>query len=225
LIQELVTTPDAQVCIARHRQENDMSSASQREPQRMSIEKFRAFCAMRPDEEQWQLIDGVAIMMTPPTVAHQCISTNLQLLLYRALEQHAPMLTAFQRLGVNLAPSVEQYDPEPDVAVVDASASADPDRRYVDRFYLAAEIVSASDRSWVEKKREIYKLHETCTCILVVQQDRWEVCIDRRINHDWSEQVLTSPDDVLAIEEFGLRCKLSDIYRGTALQPRHTARR
>jgi Uma2 family endonuclease len=202
-----------------------MSRAPQREPQQMSIERFRAFCAMRPDEEQWQLIDGVAIMMTPPTVAHQCIATNLQLLLYTALEQHAPTLTAFQRLGVNLAPSVEQYDPEPDVAVVDADASENPDRRYVDRFYLAAEIVSASDRSWVERKREIYKLHQTCICILIVQQDRWEACIDRRINDAWTEQVLTSPDDVLAIDEFGLRCKLSDIYRGTALHPRHRARR
>jgi Uma2 family endonuclease len=202
-----------------------MSRAPQREPQQMSIEKFRAFCAMRPDEEQWQLIDGVAIMMTPPTVAHQCIATNLQLLLYTALEQHAPTLTAFQRLGVNLAPSVEQYDPEPDVAVVDADASENPDRRYVDRFYLAAEIVSESDRSWVESKREIYKLHQTCICILIVQQDRWEACIDRRINDGWTEQVLTSPDDVLAIEEFGLRCKLSDVYRGTALHPRHGATR
>jgi Uma2 family endonuclease len=200
--------------------ENGMPGAPQREPQRMSIESFRAFCAMRPDEEQWELIDGVAIMMTPPTVAHQCIATNLQLLLYRALEQHAPELTAFQRLGVNLAPSVEQYDPEPDVAIVDASASADPDRRYVDRFYLAAEIVSASDRSWVHKKREIYKLHATCTCILTVWQDRWEVSVDRRIDHGWSEQVLTGPDDVLVIGEFGFRCRLSDLYRGTALQPR-----
>ena len=202
-----------------------MSRAPQREPQQMSIEKFRAFCAMRPDEEQWQLIDGVAIMMTPPTVAHQCIATNLQLLLYTALEQHAPTLAALQRLGVNLAPSVEQYDPEPDVAVVDADAGENPDRRYVDRFYLAAEIISESDRSWVERKREIYKLHQTCICILIVQQDRWEACIDRRINDGWTEQVLTSPDDVLAIDEFGLRCKLSDIYRGTALHPRHRARR
>jgi Uma2 family endonuclease len=202
-----------------------MSGAPQRERQQMSIESFRAFCAMRPDEEQWQLIDGVAIMMTPPTVAQQRIASNLQLLLHRALERHAPTLTPLQRLGVNLAPSVEQHDPEPDVAVVDAEASEDPDRRYVDRFYLAAEIVSATDHSWVEKKRDIYKLHATCTCILVVQQDRWEVRMDRRINDDWTEQVLTDPNDVLAIDDFGFRCKLADLYRGTAPQPRRTARR
>ncbi len=56
--------------------------------------------------------------------------------------------------------------------------------------------------------------------MLVVRQDRWEVCVDRRTDRGWSEQVLTSPGDALAIEEFGFRCKLSDLYRGNALQPR-----
>jgi len=201
-------------------QEPDMAGVAQRNPPRLSIELFRAFYASRPDEEQWQLIDGAAIMMTPPTVAHQRIATNLQLLLDQALERHAPALTALQRLGVNLAPSVEHYDPEPDVAVIDADASQNPDIRYVDRFYLAAEIVSASDRVWVEKKREIYKLHETCNCILTVQQDRFGVRVDLRTDKSWKEETLTKPDDVLALPEFGLRCLLSDLYRGTALQPR-----
>ena len=187
-----------------------MAGAPQREPPRMSIELFRAFYATRPDEEQWQLIDGVAIMMTPPTVAHQCITTNLQLLLHTALETHAPSLSALQRLGVNLAPAIEHYDPEPDLAIIDADASQDPERRYVDRFYLAAEIVSASDQAWVEKKREIYKLHETCICILIVRQDRFDVRVDLRTDAGWTEQV---------------RCKLSDLYRGTVLQPRTAPKR
>jgi len=172
------------------------------------------------DEEQWQLIDGAAVMMTPPTLAHQCIATNLQFLLLQGLEHHAPTLTAIQRLGVNLGPLVEDYDPEPDVAVIDASAIRDPDRRYADRFYLAAEIVSASDRIWVEKKREIYKLHEACSCILTVQQDKFDVRVDLRTASSWSEQKLTDPNDPLVLTEFGLRCKLSDLYRGTALEPR-----
>jgi Uma2 family endonuclease len=198
--------------------ENDMAGVAQRSPARLSVELFRALYATRPDEEQWQLIDGVAVMMTPPTLVHQCIATNLQFLLFQSLNQHAPTLAALQRLGVNLGPSVEDYDPEPDVAVIDASAVRDPDRRYVDRLYLAAEIVSDSDRIWVEKKREIYKLHEACTCILTVQQDRVEVRVDLRSASGWSEETLTSPDDPLVLDEFGLSCKVSDLYRGTALE-------
>ena len=87
-----------------------MAGAPQREPPRMSIELFRAFYATRPDEEHWQLIDGVAIMMTPPTVAHQCIATNLQLLLHTALETHAPTLSALQRLGVDARQAFEVGD-------------------------------------------------------------------------------------------------------------------
>jgi Uma2 family endonuclease len=196
-----------------------MSVVSQSKSQRMTLALFRSFCEMRPDEEQWELIDGTAIMMTPPTLGHQWIATNLQLLLHQALQQHAPMLSALQRLGVNLAPSVDDYDPEPDVAVVDADAARVPERRYADRFYLAAEIVSASDRKWMDKKREVYKLHASCAYIVIVQQERMEVLIDRRSADGWSEERLTGPDDVLAIDEFGFRCRVADLYRGTALEP------
>jgi hypothetical protein len=81
-----------------------------------------------------------------------------------------------------------------------------------------AEVVSASDSKWSEKKREIYKLHEACTCILTVQQDRTEVCIDRCVDSRWSETILESPDDLLILDDFGLQCKVSDLYRGTLLE-------
>ncbi len=197
-----------------------MAVVTQLKPPGLSVELFRAFYATRPDEERWQLIDGAAITMTPPTVAHQVIATNLQMLLTEAVRRHAPMLAAFQRLGVNVAPPVDDYDPEPDVAVIDADAGRDPERRYVDRFYLAAEIVSASDRAWSEKKREIYMLHQPCNCVLLVQQDRCEVSIDSRTSTGWTRQILTTPDAVIELAEFGLRCCVADLYRGTALQPR-----
>src|SRR5262245_36778060 len=109
----------------------------------MSVREFRAFYEERPDHEHWELIDGVAIMMTPPTIVHQRIASNLQRLLLEALERHNPALTAYQRAGVNIDPD-GGYDPEPDVVVVDAAIESFEDR-YSDRFQLAAEIVSRSD--------------------------------------------------------------------------------
>src|SRR5712691_904103 len=202
-----------------------MAGVAQRNPPRLSVELFRAFYATRPDEEQWQLIDGAAVMMPPPTPAHQRIASNLERLLNDALEGTDPTLMAYQRLGVEIAPTVEHYDPEPDVLIVDADVGLEPDKRYVDRFYLAAEVVSASDRVWVDKKREIYKLHESCRCVLVVQQDRFEVRVDMRTDSGWKEQTFTKPDDILVLPQFGLRCKLSDLYRGTPLQPRQATKR
>jgi hypothetical protein len=51
--------------------------------------------------------------------------------------------------------------------VIDVAQGAD--ERYADRFYLVAEVVSASDRPKIEGKREIYKLHDACNCILTIQ--------------------------------------------------------
>ena len=99
----------------------------------LSIASFRDFYDSRPDEQHWELIDGHPVMMTPPTKMHQRIASNLQRLLLDALERHSPALTAYQRVGVNIAPHVDNYDPEPDVVVVDAAIESFEDR-YSDRF-------------------------------------------------------------------------------------------
>jgi Uma2 family endonuclease len=196
-----------------------MVDASQ---QRVSVEIFRSFYAGRPDEERWELINGVATKLATSTRAHQRIASNLERLLNDVLERHSPTLATYQRVGVNLGPNAQNCDLEPDVTVVDAEGK---DERYSDRSYLAAEIVSASDSARVESKRSIYKLHEFCTCILTVQQERFELRIDLRTDGGWSEQILNKPEDILALPDFGLRCKLSDLYRGTPLVPRQPRQR
>jgi Uma2 family endonuclease len=200
-----------------------MAGAPLRDRPRFSIELFRAFIANRPDEERWELIDGVAVMMAPPTLAHQIIAGNVQRLLFNVLAKYAPALIACQRVGVNLGPSVAYYDPEPDVAIIDVSAAENPDERYAARFYLAAEVVSSSDRIKSESKREVYKLHDACKCILTIQQDRFEVLIDKRTQAGWEEETLNKPDDLVVLADFGLRCEISEFYRGTALAPRRVS--
>lgn len=200
-----------------------MADAAVREPTSWTVESFRAFYETRPDEERWELIDGVAIMMTPPTLIHQHLATNLQRLLNDALERHDPTRFAYQRVGVDLEPEVERYHPEPDVGVIDAAY--EPDQRYGRRFYLAAEIVSESDRrklparSWtrIEAKRSAYRLHPTCTCLLLIAQEQLRVDLDRRIEGEWRTTVLTSPDALIELPEFGLTCRVADIYRRTPL--------
>ena len=196
-----------------------MAGAAQRKRPPLSIQAFRAWIETRPDEERWELIDGVPMMMTPPTKAHQRIASNVERLLNDALERFNRALAAYQRVGLNLGRIVEGYDPQPDVAIIDADEGSD--ERYADRFYLVAEIVSSSDGPKIEGKREIYKLHASCKCILTVRQDRPEVRIDTRAGDSWTTVVLTKATDELVLADFGLRCALSDVYRGTPLQPRH----
>jgi Uma2 family endonuclease len=183
----------------------------------LSITAFRAWRESRPDEEHWELIAGVPTMMAPATKAHQRISSNLERLLNDALEARRPELSAYQRVGLNLAPVAPDYDPEPDVVVIDADEPGD--ERYSDRFYLAAEVVSQSDRKTVDSKREIYQRHPDCRCVLLIQQDRFDVRV-AILADGWTERRLTDPADPLILDEFGLRCTLADLYRGTKLQPR-----
>jgi Uma2 family endonuclease len=184
----------------------------------LSIETFRAWLESRPDEEHWELIGGVIMMMAPATHDHQRIASNLERLLNDALEVHRPELAAYQRVGLNLAPIAPDYDPEPDVVVIGADENGD--ERYSDRFYLAAEVVSSSDRKTVASKRDVYKRHPDCRCVLVIEQYRIEVGVWLLTDGGWTERRLSEPTDMLILQEFGLRCALADLYRGTTLQPR-----
>jgi Uma2 family endonuclease len=71
----------------------------------------------------------------------------------------------------------------------------------------------------VETKRALYQQQPSCRYVLTVQQDRFEIRVDSRPNETWSEQHLSVPDNELIISEFGLRCTISELYRGTALLP------
>jgi Uma2 family endonuclease len=179
----------------------------------LSVASFRTWLDSRPDEEHWELIEGVPMMMAPPNRRHQRIVSNLELLLNTALRRHKPQLAAYHDIGVNIVSTVP-YDPEPDVAVIREDESPDP--RYADRFYLVAEILSDSDKGTIESKRDIYRAQPSCTCILLVRQDRMEIIVEQRTAGGWHAQVLHGAD-TLVLPEFGLNCAVKDIYNDTTL--------
>ena len=61
----------------------------------MDIDEFMAFIAPRPKEERWHLIEGIAVMMAPPSLAHQWIARNLCELLNRAFAAQGRNLFAY----------------------------------------------------------------------------------------------------------------------------------
>jgi Uma2 family endonuclease len=179
----------------------------------LSVASFRTWLLSRPDEEHWELIEGVPMMMASPNRRHQRIAFNLEELLNTALKRHNPWFTAYHDIGVNIVSTVP-YDPEPDVAVIREDENPDP--RYADRLYLVAEVLSESDKDVIDSKREIYRAHPSCTCILLVRQDRAEITVDRRTADGWLSQVLQADED-LRLPEFGLACAVRDVYRDTPL--------
>jgi Uma2 family endonuclease len=192
---------------------NAMAGAVRQHAPILSVASFRAWLASRPDEEHWELIEGMPMMMTPPNRRHQRIASNLESLLNAALKRQHPGFAAYQNIGVNIVSTVP-YDPEPDVAVIREDENPDP--RYAERFYLVVEVLSESDTDMIEGKRDIYRAHPSCTCILLVRQDRPEIVVDRRTGDGWVSQVLNSAGE-LALPEFSLVCPVRDVYRDTPL--------
>ena len=191
---------------------------------RMSLQEFLDFYDTRPEYERWELYDGVPVqMMTPPFPAHQRIGYNLTRLLDDALAIHDSSRLALFCPGLQL-PEAGTYRPEPDVAVIDVELPSD--RRYIDRAYLLAEIVSSTDRERVpgtrvtkiEAKRDVYRRHPPCEAVLTIEQDRMEILLDLRTGAGWTSQQLKSPADELVLPSFGLRCQVKDLYANTPLK-------
>jgi Uma2 family endonuclease len=195
---------------------------------RMSGAEFRSFQERRPDHERWELLAGVPMMMTPPTLAHNWIATNLDRLLNDALDKHESSRIAVQRTGIELG--IDNYRPEPDVAVIDADFAIN--QRFVTRAYLLAEIVSISDEigvprtrePWIDVKRRIYQAHTPCEAVLIVQQDRIEAEVDIRNGDSWQSGTLIGAEAELHLPQFGLSCPLGTLYEGTPLRPRVSKR-
>jgi Uma2 family endonuclease len=179
----------------------------------LSVAAFRVWLTSRPDEEHWELIEGVPMMMAPPNRRHQRITANLETLLNAALKRFDPRFAAYHDIGVNIVSAVP-YDPEPDVAVIREEENPDP--RYAERFYLVAEVLSDSDKDIIESKRDIYRAHPSCTCILLVRQDTMEIVADLRTADGWRTQVLRDSDE-LRLPQFGLACPVKEVYRDTLL--------
>jgi Uma2 family endonuclease len=196
---------------------------------RMSGAEFRSFQQRRPDRERWELVAGVPMMMTPATIAHNRIASNLERLLNDALGLHDPSRIAAQRPGVELGSG--DYRPEPDVGVIDADYDAN--QRFVERAYLLAEIVSASDdvavpgtqERWIDVKRQIYLAHEPCEALLIIQQGRIEAQADIRMKNGWISVKLGNASAELNLPQFGLKCSLGQLYEGTPHQPRAVRQR
>lgn len=181
---------------------------------KFTVEEYLAFIESRPEEERWQLIDGVAMMMPPPTLRHQRIASNLARRLNDQLEMVRPDLYAYQEIGL-MVPDVASFRPEADVAVLDSSV--DQESPYADRFYLVAEILSDSNTDKdIAAKRVRYLQHPDNLHFVLIEQKRVRVEVWARAA-GWEPVVLDRLDAVLELPEWGFHLPLAALYRGTSL--------
>ena len=187
--------------------------ASRKKASRLTEQQYEIFLRTRPEEERWQLIDGVAVMMPPPTLRHQMIGGNFYRLLSDALDRNRPELVALYESGLRIE-GVPAFLPVPDLLVLEQPVG---EGSYADRFYLTAEVLSDSNtHEYMSLKIERYAQHPRNLYSLIVGQKDFHVEVWSRAD-DWKGMVLRSGDDTIDLPDFGFRCAVRDLYRGTPL--------
>ncbi len=182
----------------------------------MDVDEFMAFAETRPHGEDWELIEGVAVMKAPATYAHRRLAFNLCGLLNAASDARHVDLFAYVNVAVRNH-GVRNFQAQPDVAVVPGLASYD---LYSERFQLAAEVLSPSNtRVEIDLKLRRYREAPDNLYAVVIDPREFMVEIYSK-SRKWEPVVLKRPDDAIDMPEFGLRCTVADLYRGTPLVPR-----
>jgi len=181
----------------------------------MDVDEFMAFLETRPDNERWDLVEGVAVMMAPPSYAHQRIATNLCTVLNNAFAARRLDLFAYQRAGVR-NPGLRNFQPEPDAVVVPGIAGYD---LYSETFQLVGEVLSPTNtRQEIDLKLRRYREAPDNLYAVVIEPREFLVEIYSK-SRNWQPVILTRAGDPIEMPEFGLRCSVGDLYRGTPLDP------
>jgi|SRR5882762_8138765 len=184
----------------------------------MDVDEFMAFLDTRPDNERWDLIEGVAVMMAPPSYAHQRIVYNLCSLLNKAFEAQRRDLFAYFDAGIR-NPGVRNFQPQPDIVVVPGVAGYN---LYSERFQLVAEVLSPSNtRIEIDLKLRRYREAPDNLYAVVIEPREFMVEIHAK-REDWRWSILKQPGDIVEMPEFGLRCCVVESYRGTPLDPQRS---
>ena len=182
----------------------------------MDIDEFMAFIERRPKEERWHLIEGIAVMMAPPSMAHQRIALNLCELFNRAFAERHRDLYAYHEIAIRL-PGVMNFQPEPDVVVASDPAGYEV---FAEHFLLVAEILSPSNtRAEIELKLRRYREAASNLYVVLIEPREFLVEIYAR-SRAWQGAVLSNASDPIEMPELGLNCSVRDLYRGTPLCPR-----
>jgi Uma2 family endonuclease len=176
----------------------------------MTIEEYLA--GEPAGEVRHEYLGGVVYAMARASIEHNIISGNI----YSSLRSHlggkpcgAFMADVKLRLSLFDDDDVFYY---PDVMV-----ACDP--RDTDKFYkrfpkVLIEVMSEStERIDRREKRWSYQQIETLEEYVLVAQDRMEVTVFRRANQ-WRAEVLSKPDQALALASLEFSLPLSGVYEG-----------
>jgi Uma2 family endonuclease len=181
--------------------------------QQMTIEEFLAFTDTRPEEERWELIEGVAIMNPAPIEHHQMIVSNIVAYLIAHKQRSGtgwlPMLGVGTRVPVS-----PRSLPQPDVFVKEGAAT---DSSATDDALVLFEVLSRSntkiDQAW---RRRVYASVPNCQHYVTVSLKSVEV-VAYDCSGGWQQRTIAGLGEALDLPALGLAIPVADMYRWTPL--------
>ncbi|HEY5829088.1 MAG: Uma2 family endonuclease [Hyphomicrobiaceae bacterium] len=181
--------------------------------QQMTIEEFLAFTDTRPEEERWELIEGVPVLNPSPIDYHQIVVTNIVAFLVRAkIETNAPWLPLIGT-GTRVPASIHNL-PQPDVMVKEhAPTGSAVSEDGLAIFEVLSKSNTRADQAW---RRRIYASVQNCQHYVTVSLKAVEIVAYER-STDWQARALTQLDRALELPALGVAIPLADIYRWTPL--------
>lgn len=190
-----------------------MATALKR-PEPVTIEAFDAFVETKGDDARlYELVDGVIVMMSNPTEAHEQIAGNIGAPLKLAMDKRN-CRTYQGGMRVQLSEKVSGIDKtKPDVLV--RCGAIEGSRNFVTDPIIVVEVLSPStidvDRG---PKLDFYKAIPTMGHIVLVYQDQMRVEHYQRTPSGFELQVLKNPADRLEFDSLGFEIDLGSVYFG-----------
>jgi Uma2 family endonuclease len=181
--------------------------------QQMTIEEFLAFTDTRPEEERWELIEGVPVLNPSPIDFHQIVVTNISGFLWRFKTERNPSWFPLVGTGTRVPASAHSL-PQPDIMVKEHPPTGSP---VSDDALVLFEVLSRSntkaDQAW---RRRVYASVPNCRHYVTVSLKTVEIdAYDR--DRRWKGRSLTKLAETLALPALGLAIPVADIYRWTPL--------
>ena len=183
---------------------------------KMTIEEFLAFTDTRPQEERWELIEGVPVMSPSPIGHHQMIVTNISGFLWRFKTERNSSWFPIAGTGT-CVPASKHSLPQPDVMVLERPPTASPvSEEALVLFEVLSRSNTKADQAW---RRNVYASVPNCQHYVTVSLKTVEVTTYDR-SDGWKGRSLTRLAESLALPALGLSMPVAGIYRWTPLGER-----
>ena len=183
------------------------------EQDQMTIEEFLAFTDTRPDDERWELIEGVPVLNASPIDYHQIVTGNIFALLLTSKANLGATWLPLIGIGTRV-PASQRSLPQLDVQVLEGEPTGRP---VAEDSLVVFEVLSRSntkaDQAW---RRKVYPSIANCQHYVTVSlKDAEAVSHDRSTG--WQPRAVKGLRASLSLPALDCALTLEDVYRYTPI--------